>query len=154
MTGLERAVVVRKLEHLHELLALLRAESTTSLEAFLLDRRQQLLVERLLHLSVEAASDALEHLLVQGCNKRPQTYAETFLEAGAMGLISVAWSWPSAWCPPQDCATGLCTTMKPLTLNGYMPPSRSHCGISRNWVRLWQPEWQCDRSKPASRRAP
>ena len=30
MTGLERAVVVRKLEHLRELLALLRAESTTT----------------------------------------------------------------------------------------------------------------------------
>jgi uncharacterized protein YutE (UPF0331/DUF86 family) len=89
MTGLERAVVVRKLEHLRELLALLRAESTTTLTSFLQDRRQQLLVERLLHLSVEAASDALEHLLVQGCNKRPQTYAETFLEAGAAGLITL-----------------------------------------------------------------
>jgi len=89
MTPLEHAVVTRKLEHLGDLLALLRAESTTSLEAFLLDRRQQLLVERLLHMSVEAASDALEHLLVQGCNKRPQTYAETFLEAGAAGLITL-----------------------------------------------------------------
>lgn len=76
MTPLEHAVVTRKLEHLGDLVALLRAESTTTLASFLQDRRQQLLVERLLHLSVEAASDALEHLLVQGCNKRPQTYAD------------------------------------------------------------------------------
>lgn len=89
MTGLEQALIARKLEHLSELLELLRAECTTTLEAFLQDRRQQLLVERLLHLSVEAASDLLEHLLVQTCNKRPQTYAETFLEAGANSLITM-----------------------------------------------------------------
>jgi uncharacterized protein YutE (UPF0331/DUF86 family) len=46
-----------------------------------------LLVERLLHLSVEAASDLLEHLLVQRFNIKPQTYADTFLQAGRNGLI-------------------------------------------------------------------
>ena len=81
------AVLERKLDHLQELLALLRAESSTPLEAFLLDRRQQLMEEHLLHLSVEAASDLLEHLLVQTTNQRPQTYAETFQKAGALGLI-------------------------------------------------------------------
>ena len=82
MTPLEQAVLRRKLSHLDELLALLRAERATPLDSFLRDRRQQLLVERLLHLSVEAASDLLEHLLVQRFNIKPQTYADTFLQAG------------------------------------------------------------------------
>lgn len=89
MTPLEQAVLDRKLNHLKDLLELLRAESTTPLQTFLQDRRQQLLVERLLHLSVEAASDLLEHLLVQGFNSRPQTYAETFLLAGSHNLIPI-----------------------------------------------------------------
>lgn len=87
MSPLELAVVQRKLTHLKELLELLRGESTTPLTAYLQDRRQQLLVERLLHLSVEAASDLLEHLLVEELNKKPQTYADTFLLAGQNGLI-------------------------------------------------------------------
>jgi len=87
VTPLEQAVLGRKLSHLDELLALLRAERATPLDSFLRDRRQQLLVERLLHLSVEAASDLLEHLLVQRFNIKPQTYADTFLQAGRNGLI-------------------------------------------------------------------
>jgi uncharacterized protein YutE (UPF0331/DUF86 family) len=87
MTPLEQAVLGRKLSHLDELLTLLRAERATPLDSFLRDRRQQLLVERLLHLSVEAASDLLEHLLVQRFNIKPQTYADTFLQAGRNGLI-------------------------------------------------------------------
>jgi len=90
MTPLDQAGLERKLNHLRELLALLRAESSVSLVQFLEDRRQQLLVERLLHLSVEAASDLLEHVLVREYNRCPQTYAETFLQAGATGLISPA----------------------------------------------------------------
>jgi uncharacterized protein YutE (UPF0331/DUF86 family) len=89
MSPLELAVVRRKLSHLEELLELLRGESSTPLSAYLQDRRQQLLVERLLHLSVEAASDLLEHLLVQELNSKPQTYADTFLLAGQHGLIQV-----------------------------------------------------------------
>ena len=87
MSPLELAVVQRKLNHLEELLELLRGESTTPLTTYLQDRRQQLLVERLLHLSVEAASDLLEHLLVQELNCKPQTYADTFFLAGQHGLI-------------------------------------------------------------------
>jgi uncharacterized protein YutE (UPF0331/DUF86 family) len=90
MTPLDQAGLERKLKHLQELLALLRAESSVSLAPVLEDRRQQLLVERLLHLSVEAASDLLEHVLVRDYNRCPQTYAETFLEAGATGVISLA----------------------------------------------------------------
>ena len=88
MSPLEQAVLRRKLEHLQELLALLSSEAHTPLQGFLADRRQQLLVERLLHLSVEAASDLLEHLLVQGSNSKPQTYADTFRLAGQHGLIT------------------------------------------------------------------
>lgn len=88
MSPLELAVIQRKLQHLQELIQLLRAESNTTLDTFLSDRRQQLLVERLLHLSVEAASDLLEHLLVQVSGRQPQTYADTFLQAGQEGLIS------------------------------------------------------------------
>ena len=87
MSPLELAVVQRKLNHLEELLELLRGESTTPLTNYLQDRRQQLLVERLLHLSVEATSDLLEHLLMQELNCKPQTYADTFFLAGQHGLI-------------------------------------------------------------------
>jgi hypothetical protein len=45
MSPLERAVVERKLQHLRELVLLLRQESGRSLESFLADRREQLLVE-------------------------------------------------------------------------------------------------------------
>lgn len=89
MSPLERAVVERKLQHLRELVLLLRQESGRSLESFLADRREQLLVERLLHLAVEAATDLLEHLLVQASQVRPQTYADTFLQAGQQGWISM-----------------------------------------------------------------
>jgi uncharacterized protein YutE (UPF0331/DUF86 family) len=89
MSPLERAVVASKLQHLRELVNLLRNEAPTPLESFLGDRRQQLLVERLLHLCVEAASDLLEHLLVQGSAIRPQTYADTFLQAGQHDWISM-----------------------------------------------------------------
>ena len=87
MSPLERAVVERKLGHLQELLTLLGEERSTPLASYLQDRRQQLLVERLLHLCVEAASDLLEHLLVQEFNSKPQTYAETFQLAGQHQLI-------------------------------------------------------------------
>lgn len=89
MSPLERAVVESKLQHLHELLTLLRNEAPTTLESFLGDRRQQLVVERLLHLCVEAASDLLEHLLVQASDVRPQTYADTFFQAGQQHWISM-----------------------------------------------------------------
>jgi uncharacterized protein YutE (UPF0331/DUF86 family) len=42
-----------------------------------------------LHLAVEAATDLLEHLLVQASQVRPQTYADTFLQAGQQGWISM-----------------------------------------------------------------
>lgn len=93
MSPLERAVVASKLQHLRELVNLLRNEASTSLDSFLGDRRQQLLVERLLHLCVEAASDLLEHLLVQASEIRP-----------------------------LGCATGWCTTTKPLIPVASMPP--------------------------------
>lgn len=89
MNPLEQAVVQRKLSHLQELLTLLHEERSTPLAAYLQDRRQQLLVERLLHLSVEAASDLLEHILVQESNSKPQTYADTFQLAGQHGLIAM-----------------------------------------------------------------
>jgi len=81
--------VERKLQHLRELVMLLRQESGIPLASFLADRREQLLVERLLHLAVEAATDLLEHLLVQASQVRPQTYADTFLQAGQHGWISM-----------------------------------------------------------------
>lgn len=121
MTPLEQAVLGRKLNHLDELLTLLRAERATPLESFLRDRRQQLLVERLLHLSVEAASDLLEHLLVQGYNIKPQTYADTFLQAGRHDLI------------PMDLAQRLVPAagLRNRLVHDYeaIDPSRVHAAI-------------------------
>jgi metallophosphoesterase superfamily enzyme len=36
---------------------------------------------------VKAASDLLKHLLMQGFNIKPQTYADTFLQAGRNRLV-------------------------------------------------------------------
>ena len=88
MTPLKQEVISRKVRHLEELLGLLKAEEECTLPAFLADRREQLLVERLLHLSVEAACDLLDHLLVQRFAINAETYADTFLKASQAALIS------------------------------------------------------------------
>ncbi|MFM7635663.1 MAG: hypothetical protein ACKO7Z_08820 [Cyanobacteriota bacterium] len=85
MTPLDQAGLERKLNHLRELLALLRAESRVSLVQFLEDRRQQLLVERLLHLGVEAASDLLEHVLVRDYNRFRRPTRRPFSRLGQRG---------------------------------------------------------------------
>jgi uncharacterized protein YutE (UPF0331/DUF86 family) len=76
------------MRHLEELLGLLKAESECTLPAFLADRREQLLVERLLHFSVEASCDLLDHLLVQRFAINAEPYADTFLKASQAALIS------------------------------------------------------------------
>ena len=81
MTPLKQEVIARKVRHLEELLGLLKAESECTLPSFLADRREQLLVERLLHLSVEASCDLLDHLLVQRFAINFETDADTFLRA-------------------------------------------------------------------------
>ena len=88
MAPLDAEVVQRKLEHLRELLQMLEAEAGATAAEFLADRRQQLVVERLLHLQVETACDLLQHLLVQEHGQRPQSFADCFLQAGQQGLIS------------------------------------------------------------------
>ena len=88
MTPLKQEVIARKVRHLEELLGLLKAESECTLPSFLADRREQLLVERLLHLSVEASCDLLDHLLVQRFAIQSETYADTFLKASQAALIS------------------------------------------------------------------
>jgi uncharacterized protein YutE (UPF0331/DUF86 family) len=88
MTPLKQEVISRKVRHLEELLGLLKAEEDCTLPAFLADRREQLLVERLLHLCVEASCDLLDHLLVQRFAINAETYADTFLKASQAALIS------------------------------------------------------------------
>lgn len=73
-------------------------------------------MERLLHLSVESASDLLDHLLVRELNCKPQTYADTCLLAGQHGLI------------PMELAQRLIPA-------ACMQPSRWRCGISQRWSR-------------------
>lgn len=101
MTPIDVELVARKTSHLEELVGMLEAESKQSLEHYLGHRRDQLLFERLLHLSVEAASDLLDHLLVQGAKIKAETYADTFLKAGQVGLIS-----PGLACGNATCSCG------------------------------------------------
>ncbi|MEO0540662.1 MAG: DUF86 domain-containing protein [Cyanobacteria bacterium P01_A01_bin.105] len=63
-------------------------KDSVTLEKYLTDRRQQLIVERLLHLVVEAATDTNNHVLSATQQSPPDDYYSSFPEAAKVGLIS------------------------------------------------------------------
>ncbi|MEO1622281.1 MAG: DUF86 domain-containing protein [Cyanobacteria bacterium J06632_3] len=63
-------------------------KNSVTLAEYLEDRRQQLIVERLLHLVVEAATDTNTHVLAATQQSPPDDYYSSFPEAAKVGLIS------------------------------------------------------------------
>jgi Protein of unknown function DUF86 len=59
-----------------------------SLDEYLDDFRQQLIVERLLQLMTEAATDINKYILVQLHQISPETSGDSFIEAGQQGIIT------------------------------------------------------------------
>jgi uncharacterized protein YutE (UPF0331/DUF86 family) len=89
MTNLEREVVTRKLQSMVKYLNALSLRKSLSQEDYLNNFDEQLIVERLLHLIVEAAVDINAYLLVRSRQPPPETYYNSFIEAGTNAIISL-----------------------------------------------------------------
>ncbi len=63
-------------------------KNSTAQSEYLEDRRQQLIVERLLHLIVEAAIDINNHVVVRIGQSPSEDYYGSFAKAARVGLIS------------------------------------------------------------------
>jgi uncharacterized protein YutE (UPF0331/DUF86 family) len=88
MSGLDRAILNRKLQKVVKYLVALNSFASLDQQSYLNDFNQQLIVERLLHLIVEAAADLNSYLLVRSGQTPPETYFNSFTEAGRQGIIA------------------------------------------------------------------
>jgi uncharacterized protein YutE (UPF0331/DUF86 family) len=88
MTNFDRAVVIRKLQAITKYLQLLSDRASLTQQAYLDSVEQQLIVERLLHLIVEAAVDTNSYLLVSANQPPPETYFNSFIQVGQQRIIS------------------------------------------------------------------
>lgn len=88
MTGIDSEVVLVRLRLLAKYRNTLEEFRSVSLDEYLSDFRQQLIVERLLQLMAEASTDINKYLLVQLHNFSPATSINSFLEAGRRGIIT------------------------------------------------------------------
>lgn len=82
MTNIDRDVIQSRIELMLKYLDRLRQMEGVTLNDYLLDFDKQLIVERLLQLLVEAASDINAYLLVEIHSKTPESYFDSFIEAG------------------------------------------------------------------------
>ncbi len=88
MNNLDQDIILRKLQNIVKYLNILRSRSELSQQEYLNSIEQQLIVERSLHLIVEAAADANSYLLVRLGHLPPETYYASFIKAGQKGIIS------------------------------------------------------------------
>ncbi|MBD1906745.1 DUF86 domain-containing protein [Funiculus sociatus GB2-A5] len=88
MTDIDSELVLVRLRLLVNYRNTLEEFRSVSLDEYLSDFRQQLIVERLLQLMAEAATDINKNLLVQLHNISPATSINPFLEAGRQGIIT------------------------------------------------------------------
>lgn len=89
MTGLDNAVVHRKLQKIIKYLVALKPLARLDPTTYLNDFNQQLIAERLLHLMVEAAADLNSYLLVRSGQTPPETYYDSFIAAGRQEIIDL-----------------------------------------------------------------
>ena len=87
MTNIDRDVIQSRIELMLKYLDRLRQMEGVTLNDYLLDFDKQLIVERLLQLLVEAASDINAYLLVEIHSKTPESYFDSFIEAGKKKII-------------------------------------------------------------------
>ncbi|MEO0408308.1 MAG: DUF86 domain-containing protein [Cyanobacteria bacterium P01_A01_bin.135] len=87
MTKIDLEVVQSRVELMLKYIARLQDFEAMTLEEYLSDFDKQLIVERLLQLLVEAASDINGHLLVKVHKLTPTGYYDSFIKAGSQSII-------------------------------------------------------------------
>lgn len=85
---MEREIITTRISLLTRYLDRLKGFETVSFDEYLSNFDLQLIVERLIQLIVEAASDINSYLLVQLHQTTPSTYFDSFVEAGKKGIIT------------------------------------------------------------------
>lgn len=88
MTSISREIIEARISLMLKYLSRLKRFVSLKLNEYLGDFDQQLIVERLLQFLVETASDINSYLLVEIYQSTPQTYFDSFVEAGSNGIIS------------------------------------------------------------------
>lgn len=87
MTDLEPAIVLNKLDFMDNYLKTLEPFEFITLEEYLGNYNQQLVVERLLQLIIQVAIDINRHLLKVLKIEQPQQNYDTFIEVSRLGII-------------------------------------------------------------------
>ncbi|MGK7921434.1 MAG: DUF86 domain-containing protein [Trichodesmium sp.] len=85
---MEPEVINKRIELLMKYIERLQSFESVSLDEYLNNFDLQLIAERLIQLIVEVASDINSYLLVQIYHKTPESYFESFIEAGKQGIIT------------------------------------------------------------------
>jgi len=88
MTAMDRQIITTRINLLIKYLERMRGFESMTFDNYLNDFDAQLIVERLIQLMVECASDINSYLLVQLYQAAPATYFESFIEAGNRGLVT------------------------------------------------------------------
>jgi uncharacterized protein YutE (UPF0331/DUF86 family) len=88
LTAMDRAIIEKRIALLMKCLDRLRAFAPISLDEYINKFDNQLIVERLIHQIVEIASDINSYLLVELHQTTPETYFDSFIDAGNKGIIS------------------------------------------------------------------
>ena len=89
MTAIEPAIVLSKLDLMMNYLDNLKRSERVKLEKYLADYNEQLAVERLLQLLIQAAIDINKYLLKTLELEQPENNYETFIEVGKSGIITM-----------------------------------------------------------------
>jgi uncharacterized protein YutE (UPF0331/DUF86 family) len=89
MTKLDQSMLQARIKLMMKYLDRLRRIEGTTLDDYNSDFDQQLIVERLLQLLVEAASDINTSLLTEIYGVTPSTYFNSFIEAGEQNIIDL-----------------------------------------------------------------
>jgi uncharacterized protein YutE (UPF0331/DUF86 family) len=85
---MDRQIITKRLNVMIKSLNHLRKFEAISFEEFMNNYESQLVVERLIEILVELASDINAYLLVQLYQIAPDTYADSFVKASQQGIIS------------------------------------------------------------------
>lgn len=85
---MDRAIIEKRISLLMKCIDRLQSFASISLDDYLNNFDNQLIVERLIHQVVEIASDINSYLLVQLHQTTPETYFDSFIDAGNKGIIS------------------------------------------------------------------
>jgi len=83
---MDRQIITKRLNVMIKSLNHLRKFEAISFEEFMNNYESQLVVERLIEILVELASDINAYLLVQLYQIAPDTYADSFVKASQQGL--------------------------------------------------------------------